>query len=971
MGKVRCDRWVAVFLWCAVAPPALAANVWTVNSTSDPVSGAAANCAPANVGTCTLRDALAAAATNGDTIHFSVGDSQTITLTSSTTLTIAHNTMIDASGSAGLTVDGNHAVTVFTIPAGVTASILHLEIDNGSAANVGGGINNAGALTLNDCTLSGNSAGLAGAIWNNTSATLLISGSLFIGNSAAAYGGAIFSQGFADVTDSAFLLNTAGTSGGAFYNGFSSSGTIRTSTLKQNSAQGGGGALVNVTDLTILQSTIYLNMAPTGGAIINTENATLSIANSTLAQNTATTQAGGIDNQGTLTLTNDTFAGNVSPYGVDLLLDFTVFITYPTRADNTIFGGSCAIGGGGGQVTGSNSLDAGTGCGLSPGNSNAVLNLGPLVDNGGVGGKTMLPGFGSKAIDFGNDAICAADPVNGVDERGIARPVGPHCDAGAAEVSIRRYVKADATGANNGTSWVDAYTSLQTALAAPKVNELWVARGTYKPTATSNRAVSFKIPPYIAVYGGFAGIDSMRDPAVYRTILSGDIDNNDTGPGGVDANASQVVGNNSYHVVTLDGTTAAGKILASTILDGFTITGGAATGGSPDDSGGGILCNGSGAGHECSPSFSNLNISGNLAGYVGGGLFNNGSSGGVASPLVTGTTFSGNFASNGGAVYNFVGNQSQQTYANVTFSGNHATAYGGAVYDYANSGSPAVTMSNVTFSGNQGDVGAGALAEYSCDGGAVLTSTMTNAILWGDLKLGGTEEIVHVCSALTFKNSVIQGSGGSGAWIATFGTNGGANLDADAKLGPLQDNGGSTPTMMPGSGTSTGDVGLSGTCAAAPVNALDQRGIHRPIGLGCDIGAVEATLLSLEVSDYLSFGRYGDTITYVVMLHNTNALLPVTGVHVTGGGSAALDDAGAQFVYFGSCTDSCIGTGVPGPLDDTVSILANQTVKWYVFVPVIGTSNAATATFTVHANGAAAVSDTDTLTLFRSGFESL
>ena len=115
---------------------------------------------------------------------------------------------------------------------------------------------------------------------------------------------------------------------------------------------------------------------------------------------------------------------------------------------------------GGGSIVGGNNLDAGTSCLLGPANSNADLKLGPVLYDAGPT-KTVLPGYGSKAIDFGNDAICAAAPVSNLDQRGQSRPVGPHCDAGAVEVTTHLYVKADATGANNGLSWTDAFVDLQ------------------------------------------------------------------------------------------------------------------------------------------------------------------------------------------------------------------------------------------------------------------------------------------------------------------------------------------------------------------------------------------------------------------------------------------------------------------------------------------------------------------------------
>jgi hypothetical protein len=45
----------------------------------------------------------------------------------------------------------------------------------------------------------------------------------------------------------------------------------------------------------------------------------------------------------------------------------------------------------------------------------------------------MALGPGSAALDAADDAICAAPPVNNLDQRGVARPLGSHCDIGAVE----------------------------------------------------------------------------------------------------------------------------------------------------------------------------------------------------------------------------------------------------------------------------------------------------------------------------------------------------------------------------------------------------------------------------------------------------------------------------------------------------------------------------------------------------------
>src|SRR5215470_15422783 len=154
------------------------------------------------------------------------------------------------------------------------------------------------------------------------------------------------------------------------------------------------------------------------------------------------------------------------------------------------------------------------------------------------------------------------------------------------------YVNAAAAGANDGSSWADAFTSLQSALAAAGVgDEIWVAAATYKPTATANRGVSFALKNAVGIYGGFQGTEtlrSQRNPTLHVTVLSGDIGT----PG--------LTTDNSYHVVSADAT-----VTSASQLDGFTISGGNADGATPDDRGAGFI------GVNASPTFAHCIFSGN------------------------------------------------------------------------------------------------------------------------------------------------------------------------------------------------------------------------------------------------------------------------------------------------------------------------------------------------------------------------
>jgi parallel beta-helix repeat protein len=256
------------------------------------------------------------------------------------------------------------------------------------------------------------------------------------------------------------------------------------------------------------------------------------------------------------------------------------------------------------------------------------------------------------------------------------------------------YVDADAVGSDNGTSWKNAYTDLQSALSnATSVDDIWVAEGTYKPTDGTDRTISFQLREDVDLYGGFEGTEtsvSQRNLTEHVTTLSGDI--------GTDGDNSV----NSYHVVVgADNAT----------IDGFTITGGNATGDSPNNVGGGMY------NYNCSPTVTNCTFSGNEAEY-GSGMFNDDSS----SPLVTNCIFSGNSATeDGGGMYN---QNSSPELTNCIFSGNTAAYNGGGMlnYDYS---SPVLT--NCTFSGNEAGNYGGGMANYTYS-----SPTVTNCILWGD-----------------------------------------------------------------------------------------------------------------------------------------------------------------------------------------------------------------------------------------------
>ena len=101
---------------------------------------------------------------------------------------------------------------------------------------------------------------------------------------------------------------------------------------------------------------------------------------------------------------------------------------------------------------------------------------------------------------------------------------------------------------------------------------------------------------------------------------------------------------------------------------------------------------------------------------------------------------------------------------------------------------------------------------------------------------------------VTLENTIVANSSPRRNCVGAI-TDGGGNLsypdttcpgiNRDPLLGPLQNNGGPTETMALGRGSAALDAASDAICDAAPVNNLDQRGVARPLGLHCDIGAVE------------------------------------------------------------------------------------------------------------------------------------
>jgi hypothetical protein len=284
------------------------------------------------------------------------------------------------------------------------------------------------------------------------------------------------------------------------------------------------------------------------------------------------------------------------------------------------------------------------------------------------------------------------------------------------------YVDSSRAMSGNGSSWANAFNKLDQALRLANlcinVKQVWVKKGTYYPDASSRDSSFIITRSGVELYGGFGGNDTTfasRKPNTYPTILSGELGNN------TDA------GDNSYHVLLL--VAAANRTIdTSTVIDGFTITGGNAN--SPfnfsagnqtltHNNGAGIYSFGKGSGNICTPKIIGCTFKNNRAERSGGSIFNDGTSGGNSSPRISNSEFYGNSAG-------------------YSSNGNTDVVGGAAVFNNGAQGASNPTITNCTFFGNDAKNGTGGAVNNN---GAV--SSIANSILFGNATSDGINNIAN------------------------------------------------------------------------------------------------------------------------------------------------------------------------------------------------------------------------------------
>lgn len=401
----------------------------------------------ADGGAGSLRQAVALARP-GDILRFAPALSGKTIALAGGPITLDKELVLDASAlPRGLLINGSRLGRIFNVTADARVELVGLTLTNGwvtGEANpggaggdgVGGGIWNAGTLTLRRCVVAnctvvggdGDVAGFArgGGIYN--SGMLVMDRCTLSGNAAwagrlgTAQGGGLANDGRVTMRASTVTGNRAdggqlgrwGQGGGIYSVGPT---TNEASTISGNVARGGGlpagggagGGIFNEGLLLVHQSTVGGNVAEAGDGI------------------SSSAMAGGIHNIGQLALNQSTVSENVAREGLATTGGATsggVFSAGGLLLFNTIVAGNRATDSanlsGAVLLTGTNLLSG------DPG-------LGPLGQYGGPT-ATMPPLAGSPAIDAGSD-----DATNSyaVDQAGWNRLTGGRVDIGAVESPSR------------------------------------------------------------------------------------------------------------------------------------------------------------------------------------------------------------------------------------------------------------------------------------------------------------------------------------------------------------------------------------------------------------------------------------------------------------------------------------------------------------------------------------------------------
>ncbi|MDR1582576.1 MAG: right-handed parallel beta-helix repeat-containing protein [Prevotellaceae bacterium] len=632
-------------------------------------------------------------------------------------------------------IDGANNFYHVMIGAGTlnNAALDGFTIKGGNANHV----NSSFYISVNNYNIEGQNGG---GIFLNSTGSPVLNKILITGNAATTRGGGMFCfYSSPKLNNVRITSNTAQLGGGINNDSSSTPYELHNVQITSNTAQLGGGIYNASCSPKLTNVQITCNMATSNGGGMYNYDSSPTLINIQITGNKANNDGGGIYNTESSThptLINATVAGNYASgdYGGIHFSDNTTKQVYNSIIySNMSVGNNTNVSSFSASIYKKSLVEGTNNGGINYSDPKFLIPITPTDSNTPNSGGNYQLSPSSPALDKGvNSDYHNATNID-IDIAGNTRIKNITIDLGAFEVqsdlvpkpaSKILYVTVTGKGKKDGSSWDNAYSGLATPLMWAKnntdaVNQIWVAAGTYytkypadfndTPSYTDPRRNAFVLVDGVKIYGGFRddltaanpGTVSGRDITMingtaqiqYRSILSGDI-----------GNTPDNLTDNCYHVVI-----GAGTLTATTVLDGFTVSGGYANiTGSTDPFivnkvainrayGGGIylssaaspeLCNvqitsntancGGGIFNENSSStLTNCKITGNTANFNGGGVFNNGSS-----PKLINVQITGNKASQGGGIYNAA---SVPVLTNVTVAGNYVTDYYGGIYFSNNS----------------------------------------------------------------------------------------------------------------------------------------------------------------------------------------------------------------------------------------------------------------------------------------------
>ena len=726
----------------------------------------------------TLREAIAIANTDGrdDTIQFATGLSGTISLTQGE-LPITASMNIMGPGTGTISINALQHSRVFDVNAndgGIAhVTISMLTIENGMVTgDNGGGILNREALILNNDSFVGNHAavdvnnlgGSGGGIDN--AGTLTLFANAFNGNSAQASGGDIYNIGDIQSQHDWFQNGSAAGNGGDIENTDYATLTLSNDLITQgNAVRGGGIDNSNFASLVSNQNTITNNTAEYGGGIA-ISNATLTSFNDTLFAN----KVSGVPN-------NSDLGGGVYAFGSSISL-----------ANDTITANSATgVTGNSGGLYVANEIRTNVISSIIAGNSSGNAN--PDTNETTLSLSTNIVGGDVTKIFATDQSGVPILAYNGGSTPTVALTTGSPGIGKAASVCV---LASPLSSTDTTANVVDAtYLTVGMSLRIDSEivtvtgingNSLTLLRGQYETSAANHamNAAAYQALDQrglVRMFNDMGATDAVPNSSVVTTLSDAEVPGYTTlrdaigsgevvtfapglqgtitlTQGEIAISGNVVINGPGANLITIDANYQS-RIFEiadiypysnSATITGLTLTHGVAVGGN----GGAIYDPGQ-------LTLANDVIIGNSTAYDGGAIYTL-----YGSITSSNDAFIDNSAGqDGGAIRNF---ESVVASTNDTFSGNTAVGNGGAIWNNESK----FTLNNDTLSNNVGNYGGGIFNWETGNGGYTGPMTSNGSTFTGNVARINGGGVYNTSGTFISSNDTFQGNSavGSGGGIA-------------------------------------------------------------------------------------------------------------------------------------------------------------------------------------------------------------